>query len=87
MRKGKRIVYRVRWNRADACWNVDSWQDVKYVLTLCSTKRKAVDYAREQARRKADDGRLTQVVIFGKDGRIIEENTYPRSSDPKRYPG
>ena len=32
-------------------------------------------------------GRLSQVVLHGKDGRIRWERTYPRSSDPKRSKG
>ncbi len=33
------------------------------------------------------DGQRAQLIIFGKNGRIQEERTYPRSSDPRRTKG
>lgn len=32
-------------------------------------------------------GKTVSVKIHGEDGRIQEERTYPRSSDPKKSPG
>lgn len=46
------------------------------------TKEQAVSRAREMTRRQGG-----QLFIHGKDGRIQEERTYPRSSDPRRSRG
>lgn len=46
------------------------------------TKSQAVSRAREMARRKGG-----QLFIHGQDGKIQEERTYPRSTDPRRSPG
>lgn len=54
------------------------WQD---------RKREAVDVAVLVARLAEARGKLAQVVIHTADGRIQEERTYPRSSDPRRSRG
>ena len=51
------------------------------------TKEEAVDVATDAARTEAVEGQPTSVRIKKLDGRIQEERTYPRSSDPRRYPG
>lgn len=47
----------------------------------------ATMHAVEEAVNEAEAGGLTSLRIKGKDGRIQQERTYPRSSDPRRTKG
>ncbi|MBV6640907.1 MAG: DUF2188 domain-containing protein [Cyclobacteriaceae bacterium] len=47
--------------------------------TKSSVVSKTIDIAKGQGK--------SQVIIHGRDGRIQEERTYPRSSDPRRTKG
>lgn len=48
-----------------------------------STKKELVDQMRDMAKRKGN----VSLIIHKEDGRIQEERTYPRSSDPKNSKG
>ena len=82
MRKGKRIVYRVRLDRHG--W----WVLVLKGTALATNVRKthAVDFGRRLARHAwQKDGCLAQLVVHGRNGRVQFENTYGR--DPRRRLG
>jgi len=57
------------------------------VLKCWADKTDAVLHAVEEAVNEAEAGGRTSLRIKGKDGRIQQERTYPRSSDPRRTPG
>lgn len=50
-------------------------------------KVNAIEQATQLARIIAAAGGKASVVIHGQDGKIKEERTYPRSSDPRRSKG
>lgn len=52
-----------------------------------ATKAVAVAAARAHCHYLASKEEPVQLVVHGKDGRIQFENTYPRSSDPRRHRG
>lgn len=57
------------------------------VIDWAPTKALALDVALEEARGEAVHGQATSLRIKGRNGRVQEERTYPRSSDPRRTPG
>lgn len=57
------------------------------VLKWWPDKVDAVLHGVEEAVNEAEAGGLTSLRIKGKDGRIQQERTYPRSSDPRRTKG
>lgn len=61
-------------------WDVNGPRGVQHF----GTKAPAIDHGRDLA--KGVDGN-SQLVIKGGDGKIQTEHTYPRSSDPRKYPG
>ena len=77
----KRIVYRIKYRKTEPLF---PWQNGA-THTLHCTQADAVRYAIAHARADRSDGRLAQVVLHGKDGRIRWERTYGR--DPKRRKG
>lgn len=77
MPKTKRAIFRVRYK--DGHWR--AFIDNVFWF-ISSTKKEAVDAARKVAKTK-----LSQLVIYLKNGRIQTEHTYPRSSDPRRSKG
>lgn len=79
-----RIYYEVAPSKAGTGWTVS--RDGKVVERFC-TKATAVDVAIEEARGEAGHGQPTSLRIKGRNGRVQEERTYPRSSDPRRTPG
>lgn len=93
----RRNLYRVEWDAA-----LKSWVVVITGRQAFSSKTEALRWAVENARNDSNElaegtqmrwfaqpGPMipAQVVIHGKDGRIQEERTYPRSSDPRRRKG
>ena len=67
----------------------DGWDVTRdgHVLKWHPDKTDALIHAIDLAVKEAEEGGLTGLRIKGKDGRIQEERTYPRSSDPARTPG
>ncbi len=51
-------------------------------LAAAGTKAAAVTRAVEMAHARAGAGERLSVYVRAKDGRIVDERTYPRSSDP-----
>ena len=50
-------------------------------------KKEAVSFAASICRAIASFGALSQLVVHGEDGKIVEERTYPSKSDPRRRKG
>lgn len=75
----KRCVIRVLW-RADA-WAVEHGQ----LRVKLARQPAAVNFARFLAGEHRASGGLSQIVLHGKDGRILWERTY--GADPRRTPG
>jgi len=65
--------------------NASQWgvTDGANVVATAGTKAEAVKLAAQKARAAASPERPTQLFVRGKDGRIQEERTYPRSADPR----
>ncbi len=81
-RKAKRIVYRVQRNASWGVWEINTaagW------LASYDTQAEAVREAIRTAHSDRAEGRLAQVVLHGRDGRIRWERTYGR--DPARTRG
>lgn len=81
-KRGKRIVFRVHPGEEKR------WRIVCDGSLLASYDKKAtaVKVARRMARKSHQvDGKLTQLVICGRDGRIQTEHTY--GEDPRRHRG
>lgn len=78
----KRLICRVTWSQRGRCWlaKVPWCAPADY-----ATKAEAVREARMAARGLHRDGRLSQLVVHRKDGRIAFEATY--GNDPKRRKG
>ena len=53
----------------------------------CSTQADAIALAKAIAEANVRDGRTATLKIKRPDGRIRDERTYPRSSDPRRSKG
>lgn len=83
MAKRKRMrFYVIPAKRADGGWDIKRG---KRRIAWSPLKAGAVAYAREQAKAARARGRLTQLVVYGTDGRIQYEHTY--GQDPRRYRG
>lgn len=83
MKSMKRRVYRVQWVRRSKEWTI---RRAPGYVEFYATKRQAVGDARILAREDwRANKRLGQVVVYGKNGRVLFEHTYGR--DPRRYPG
>lgn len=78
----KRIVVRVRWDKARGLWvALLGPEEVGF-----ATQAEAVDWACKAAYEMwRTGGKLSQVVLHGRNGRIRWERTYGK--DPARYPG
>lgn len=76
----KRVVYTIRWRRDTVSWVCREllWDEVP----KASLVRSVAEYC---VARWQNEGELSQLRIFGKNGRIQSERTYGR--DPKRFPG
>ncbi len=61
-------------------WDVVTPTGVKHH----QTKDPALDQGRQIAKAVPAP---SQLIVKGQDGKIQTEHTYPRSSDPKKYPG
>lgn len=80
----KRIVLEVRFSRSERLWYIRRRDISGGVLSYQRRKPEAVKQAAGEA--KALDTAVS-VVIYLKNGRIEEERTYPRSTDPIRRRG
>lgn len=87
MARNKRIVLQVRFKKVTAWHEVGPWQLIEPFTfpVRFKTQKAAIYWARRRGREYARTGRLAQLVVHGKNGQILFENTYGR--DPKRYPG
>lgn len=74
----------VRWLRDREVWIVN---DGTFDPPLIRRKADAIRDAIARARAWAESGGSVSLRIYGKNGRIQEERTYPRSSDPRRSKG
>lgn len=54
---------------------------------VIKTKREALAAARETAKKLVAAGGIVSLYIAGRNGRILEERTYPRSADPVKTRG
>ncbi len=83
-RKAKRIVYRVRFDRRSIRWR---WEirTPAGILACHETQAEAVREAIRTAHSDRAEGRLAQVVLHGRNGRVRWERTYGR--DPARTRG
>ena len=79
-----RIRYEVAPAKGGRGWTVSR---AGSVVEFFCTKASAMDVAIEEARGEAGHGQPTSLRIKGRDGRVQEERTYPRSSDPRRHHG
>lgn len=80
----KRTVFRVEFDAPRKAW---VFTVGRMVITQDRTQRLVLGDAVNFAECLHDLGRLAQIVVHGKDGRIKLERTYPRSSDPRRTKG
>lgn len=79
----KRQIFRVRWSRDGWVLRTPKGTDIHSPSGL---KRVAVSMGRRLARMRWEDrGILTQLVIYGRNGRVQFEHTYGR--DPERFVG
>lgn len=77
-----RAVYRVTWSRREAEW----WVRLPTgAASRHGTRADAVGHGRELARWDWDHGKLAQLVVHRRDGKIAFERTYGR--DPRRRRG
>lgn len=81
----KRTVLRVRPAGLYGQWRV--YGPEGNPLTSGATKAETVKRARAMALELAAAGAPAQVVIYLRNGRIEEERTYPRRTDPRRRQG
>ena len=63
-------------------WQI-SFENSERASILANTKEEAVQEAMDLAKNQEP----SQLFIHGTDGKIMEERTYPRSSDPVETPG
>jgi hypothetical protein len=78
----ERVVFEVLYNADKKDWKVIK-EGAKRASLRRPTKAEAIKEAVDLAKRKP----LSQVRIKTKDGRIQNEWSYPRGSDPARFPG
>jgi hypothetical protein len=80
-----RAIYRVLPDAENRTWGVKRGKKLIAVFSrkLGETKQDAVAYAIKQAKAHQP----SQLIIHKRDGKIEEERTYPRSSDPRRSKG
>ena len=76
----RRNRFTVRWSKSHREWIL--WRD-RIMVNRYAKKSTALQVGVFRA--KLDQP--SQLVSFGKDGRIQWERTYPRSSDPRRHKG
>jgi hypothetical protein len=79
MKKSKRVVLRVRWDRNRYAWFYefdDGWEMMR------SYKKTILAVARKHAYGILASGGLAQIVVYGKDGKIQTEYTYGK--DPRK---
>lgn len=94
MSKAKRFPTRERW---EVAWMSSARQWGVFNRTLRTragtwpTKQQAVRdavwFARQYVEKHADQGASAELRIKGRNGRIQDARTYPRSSDPRRSKG
>lgn len=77
----RRRLY-VSHSKRDKTWRVTEGGKPVRPTTSWSTKAAAVAWATLYCRNEATRGQWLSLYIKGKDGRVQEERTYPRSSDP-----
>ena len=65
-------------------WTVKAAGELKFEF---NRKSDAVSAGARWCRSEAAAGKLLTLKIKGRDGKIRDERTYPRSSDPKRSRG
>ena len=79
----KRLVYSLRWDRAIGAWML--------LLGRCEmdgdVSKAALLWRARRLCRRVGRTQWSQLRVFGKNGRIQFEHTYPRSSDPRRHKG
>jgi len=80
-KRQERLIWRVQYHKHHRAWSYSGFSEEVYF----TTQRAAIDRARWKARQAWKHGRLAQVVVHRKDGRIRFENTY--GQDPRRYKG
>lgn len=78
----RRIRLSVIFSRERGQWQL---KEGARVISGFASKRKAIDEGRLAGRSYWDAGRLAQLVVKGKNGRIMFENTYGK--DPRRHKG
>jgi hypothetical protein len=77
----KRQIYRTTRDKKAGEWKASKNYDV---ISRHATQAEAWERTKQLAQRH--DG-PAQAVKHGRDGKIITEHTYPRSSDPRRTKG
>ena len=84
----RRNVYSLRWSKKDGYWVLKlRGCDCDWVQPD-ETKQDLLYRARhEWIAAETEAGNRSQLRVYGKNGRIQFEHTYPRSSDPKRSKG
>ena len=81
MKKSKRKSYHVIYSKQLKVWRVK----LSGKIVVDSIPTKVIAIARGKKLAKSE--KLGQLVIHKMDGKIQEERTYPRSSDPRRTKG
>jgi len=76
----KRVIITVRWNKQLQLWDVH----VDNIYKWDETRK---NYAVAEAVARAKQQEKATLVIYKKNGRIQEERTYPRKSDPRKSKG
>jgi len=83
--KMKRLVYDLRWIKATGSWGLFLGGGEPIFAFHCTMGGKA--RALKRARQHARTNEPSQLRVYGKNGRIQFEHTYPRSSDPRPKAG
>ncbi len=79
--KEKRKVYRLRWNKTNSLWMLVRPDKTVQFEVRGETKVQFIGFCRFEAR----NDQPSQLVVYGKNGRIQFENTY--GADPRRSKG
>jgi hypothetical protein len=82
----KRIIYELRWSKANDQWMLSRRGEVPFKYMGWLNKKASIASAATIARtHHEENGKLTQLVVRNKNGRIAFERTYGK--DPRRRKG
>lgn len=86
MLRPRRKVFEVTWDDDFGAWFVRRRSRPRTVLATTRVKDDAIERGAAIARAASLGGRRAQLVVRNMDGTFSFERTYPRLSDPPRWP-